>query len=61
MLNQGVPRSGPGNVAVIAAGMGLGEAMLIWDGERHRAVASEGGHVSFAPRTTPREAERGAR
>ncbi len=51
VLNRGVARSGPGNVAVIAAGTGLGEAMLIWDGERHRAVASEGGHVSFAPRT----------
>ena len=51
VLNQGLPRSRPGNVAVIAAGTGLGAAMLIWDGERHRAVASEAGHASFAPRT----------
>ena len=50
LLNEGAPRSEPGHVAVIAAGTGLGEALLIWDGERHRAVASEGGHVSFAPR-----------
>ncbi len=40
----------PGNVAVIAAGTGLGEAFLVWDGDRHHAVASEGGHTSFAPR-----------
>jgi glucokinase len=35
---------------VIAAGTGLGEAFLFWDGERHHPVASEGGHVDFAPR-----------
>ena len=40
----------PGNVAVIAAGTGLGEAFLVWDGERHHAVACEGGHTGFAPR-----------
>ena len=40
-----------GNVAVIAAGTGLGEAMLYWDGNRYHPVASEGGHVEFAPRT----------
>lgn len=39
-----------GNIAVIAAGTGLGEAMLLWDGQRHRAIASEGGHADFAPR-----------
>jgi glucokinase len=39
----------PGNIAVIAAGTGLGEAFLVWDGNSHRAVASEGGHSSFAP------------
>jgi glucokinase len=41
----------PGNVAVLAAGTGLGEAFLVWDGERHHAVACEGGHTGFAPRT----------
>jgi glucokinase len=40
-----------GSIAVIAAGTGLGEAGLFWDGQRHRAFASEGGHSSFAPRT----------
>ena len=51
VLNQGAPRSGPGNVAVIAAGTGLGAALLVWDGARHLAVATEAGHVSFAPRS----------
>jgi glucokinase len=40
-----------GNVAVIAAGTGLGEAMLYWDGQHHQPLASEGGHCDFAPRT----------
>jgi glucokinase len=40
-----------GNVAVIAAGTGLGEAMLYWDGQRHHPLASEGGHCDFAPQT----------
>jgi len=47
-LQAGNPR--PGNRALIAAGTGLGEAILAWDGRRHTAVASEGGHVDFAPR-----------
>jgi glucokinase len=37
------------NCAVIAAGTGLGEAMLWYDGTRWHPVASEGGHASFAP------------
>ncbi len=39
-----------GNMVLIAAGTGLGEAILVWDGARHRVVASEGGHADFAPR-----------
>jgi glucokinase len=42
------PRAG--NAALIAAGTGLGMAILSWDGARHRPSASEGGHQSFAPR-----------
>ena len=37
-------------IAVIAAGTGLGEGALIWDGKRYRAMPSEGGHADFAPR-----------
>lgn len=47
-LNAGKPR--PGNCAVIAAGTGLGQAFVFWDGERHRPAATEGGHADFAPR-----------
>lgn len=39
----------PGNQAVIAAGTGLGEAGLYWDGKRQHVFASEGGHCDFAP------------
>lgn len=38
-----------GNAAVIAAGTGLGEAGLFWDGCRHHPFATEGGHASFSP------------
>jgi glucokinase len=48
-LNKGV-RNVKGNMAVISAGTGLGEAGLCWDGERHMPFASEGGHADFAPR-----------
>ena len=47
-LQQGKPSRG--NRALIAAGTGLGEALLIWDGAAHRPTASEGGHVDFASR-----------
>jgi glucokinase len=40
-----------GNIAVIAAGTGLGEAMLFWDGSRHHPIATEGGHADLAPLT----------
>ncbi len=50
-LNPGNPPVRKGNVAVIAAGTGLGEAMLYYDGQRHHPLASEGGHCDFAPRT----------
>jgi len=37
-----------GNIAVIAAGTGLGEAILYWDGSKHHPMATEGGHSDFA-------------
>ncbi|MGO9124571.1 MAG: glucokinase [Terriglobales bacterium] len=39
-----------GNRAVIAAGTGLGEAGMYWDGSKHHIFACEGGHSDFAPR-----------
>ncbi len=50
-LNEGERETLRGNVAVIAAGTGLGEAMLYFDGETHHPIASEGGHADFAPQT----------
>ena len=38
-----------GNRVLIAAGTGLGESILVWARERHRPVASEGGHADWAP------------
>ena len=48
-LNPGEPVTG-GAIAVMGPGTGLGEAFLIWNGDRYRAFPSEGGHASFAPR-----------
>jgi glucokinase len=39
-----------GNMAVVSAGSGLGEAGLYWDGFRHHPFACEGGHTEFAPK-----------
>jgi len=49
-LNRGVDHPQE-NFAVIAAGTGLGEAVLYWDGRGHRAAPSEGGSADFAPRS----------
>jgi glucokinase len=49
VLQPGVPRRG--HMVLIAAGTGLGEALIVQaEGERHLVVASEGGHTDFAPR-----------
>jgi glucokinase len=48
--SAGAPKKRGANVAVIAAGTGLGEAMLIWDGEGFVPSATEGGHSDFAAR-----------
>ena len=39
-----------GNRALIAAGTGLGEGLLIWNGHGHVPYPSEGGHSDYAPR-----------
>ena len=38
-----------GSIGVIAPGTGLGEAFLVWDGQRYQAKPSEGGHTGFGP------------
>jgi glucokinase len=45
-----------GMKAVIAAGTGLGEALLFWDGTRYHAQPTEGGHCSFAPTSADEDA-----
>jgi len=50
VLNQGTPVKG-GTRALLAAGTGLGEGILFWEGRRYKVVPSEGGHTDFAPRT----------
>jgi glucokinase len=47
-LNPGTD-SRPGNRAVLAAGTGLGEAIIAWNGDAYQVLASEGGHADFAP------------
>ncbi len=49
IINAGAPADG-GNIAVISAGTGLGEAGATWDGSRFVVYATEGGHTDFAPR-----------
>lgn len=44
-----------GNIAVIAAGTGLGEAILYWDGSKHYPMATEGGHSDFAAQNTQQD------
>lgn len=54
-LQQGIAQPG-GNAAVIAAGTGLGEALLLNVDGRFIPGASEGGHADWGART-PREIE----
>lgn len=48
VLHPGDERA-QGNACVVAAGTGLGQAGMYWDGHRHRPFATEGGHTDFAP------------
>ncbi len=47
-LHRGQPEEN-GAKAVIAPGTGLGEAFLVWDGQKYESYPSEGGHAAFAP------------
>lgn len=50
VLHEGMEAAAT-NIGLIAAGTGLGESVLFWNGRRHQPSASEGGHADFAPRT----------
>jgi glucokinase len=49
VLNAGSPPKKRQALALIAAGTGLGESILFWDGTRYQPMPSEGGHTDFAP------------
>lgn len=49
VLNPGKPPNKRQALALIAAGTGLGQAILFWDGKSYRPMPSEGGHSDFAP------------
>ncbi|MSR16509.1 MAG: glucokinase [Methylococcaceae bacterium] len=51
LLNPNAKRQ-IGNSAVLAAGTGLGEAIIFHDGQKHHVIANEGGHCDFAPTDT---------
>ena len=48
-LNPSAPGQTSGTRALIAAGTGLGEAILFWNGREYQVCPSEGGHSNFAP------------
>lgn len=48
VLNEG-EAGATGNAVLIAAGTGLGESILHWDGKRWHPSPSEGGHTDFGP------------
>jgi len=48
-LSPGVA-SARGNLAILAAGTGLGQCACYFDGAVHHPFASQGGHADFAPR-----------
>lgn len=48
MINEGTPEKN-GNIGLMAAGSGLGQALIYTDGTAVYPYASEGGHCDFAP------------
>lgn len=49
VLNAGNPPNKRQALALIAAGTGLGQGILFWDGKTYHPMPSEGGHADFAP------------
>ena len=54
-LHAGQPQEQAPRV-ILGAGTGLGVAGLIWQNDRYRVIAGEGGHFGFAPQT-PQQGE----
>lgn len=51
VLQAGTAVAG-GPRAVLGAGTGLGQSVLVWQGDRYEALPGEGGHAGFAPAST---------
>ena len=49
-IHRGIPVP-QATVVVIAAGTGMGQAILFWDGKQYLTMPTEGGHADFAPHT----------
>lgn len=47
-LQAGLPQPGGARVA-LGAGTGFGVSLCTWNGQHYQPLASEGGHISFAP------------
>ncbi|HOP07880.1 MAG TPA: glucokinase [candidate division Zixibacteria bacterium] len=47
-INEGVSTR-QGNIGLIAAGSGLGQALIMYSGDKYIPFASEGGHSGFTP------------
>lgn len=47
---QDQPIQAQSNIAVLGAGTGLGEALLVWQKENYQVLAIEGGHTDFPAR-----------
>lgn len=48
VVQQGEPLT-HGPRAVLGAGTGLGQALLVWQGEHYEVIATEGGHADYGP------------
>ncbi|ATS18096.1 glucokinase [Parathermosynechococcus lividus] len=44
------PRRSQAPIALLGAGTGLGEALMLWQGDRYQVLPIEGGHTDFPPR-----------
>ena len=50
VLNDGEEEK-HGTRCLISAGTGLGESIIVWNGNEYKPIPSEGGHADFAPRS----------
>lgn len=50
-LLQDCPAQPKAPIAILGAGTGLGEALMVWSDGDYDVIATEGGHTDFAPRT----------